>query len=448
MIKDRNTVVLYSSATCNLNCIYCAIDKNPALVKIDNLLEESFSGDYYINFIKEIFPDTRQLKRIEIWGGETFLSIERIYPTIENIFKLYPNCDSFFVSTNFTIDDWIDKFHGLIKTFNNTGRAINFHLQLSIDGPKYITDAQRGDGVTDKFNKNFDKLMDYISKVNLKNVSLTLSFKPTLTINYIKKINDHSEILEYYQFFEKYYEKFSNIDIKNNKINFYHAIPNMAVPGNYTQEDGRLFKEFTQKCFEVNKENKESKILKYYKDILMFSSHTTCSNNCISCGMCGGGFSTIGVLPNRMISVCHNGFSSFLSQYKELARNNSNYIIDQSIFNNSLDEKMIFPFDKLRDYEFQTEAYYRENSKFNIANLSTLIIMLAKCGQIDCKYINEDEAVRGAKYLLYSGANCVRDNLVVNGTMALQPISQIKLLLNGARDYLDFNTYKGEYDGI
>jgi pyruvate formate-lyase activating enzyme-like uncharacterized protein len=42
MIKDRRTAVLFTCGICNLNCRYCNIDKNPALLEIDKILEESF----------------------------------------------------------------------------------------------------------------------------------------------------------------------------------------------------------------------------------------------------------------------------------------------------------------------------------------------------------------------------------------------------------------------
>lgn len=66
MVKDRKTLVLYSTAVCNLKCTYCFIDKNPALQKIDQLLDESYKGDYYFNFAKQVFPDPNQLEEIQI----------------------------------------------------------------------------------------------------------------------------------------------------------------------------------------------------------------------------------------------------------------------------------------------------------------------------------------------------------------------------------------------
>ena len=52
MEKDRSVAVVFPSGVCNLQCRYCGIDKNPALKQIDDRLEESFKGDYYIERIK------------------------------------------------------------------------------------------------------------------------------------------------------------------------------------------------------------------------------------------------------------------------------------------------------------------------------------------------------------------------------------------------------------
>ena len=62
MVKDRSTVIFYPATVCNLNCRYCSIDKNPALIQIDKILEESFKGDYYINFTKETLISLLVLK--------------------------------------------------------------------------------------------------------------------------------------------------------------------------------------------------------------------------------------------------------------------------------------------------------------------------------------------------------------------------------------------------
>jgi sulfatase maturation enzyme AslB (radical SAM superfamily) len=57
MLKDRTSLVLYTTAVCNLNCRYCFIDKNPALQSIDSYLDDSFLKDenYYFEFAKRTF---------------------------------------------------------------------------------------------------------------------------------------------------------------------------------------------------------------------------------------------------------------------------------------------------------------------------------------------------------------------------------------------------------
>ena len=88
--EERSIAVFFTCGTCNLKCRYCNIDKNPILAKIDEKLAESFEGDYYINALKKWFPNPGQLKKIETWGGEPFLHMERIYPLLHQIIDYYP----------------------------------------------------------------------------------------------------------------------------------------------------------------------------------------------------------------------------------------------------------------------------------------------------------------------------------------------------------------------
>ena len=105
MVADRNTVVLYPTAVCNLNCRYCYIDKNKALKHIDDILDESFQGDYYFDFIKDMFPNISQLTSMETWGGEPFLRMDRIYNTLHKVIEHYPFFNSMYSSTNFSFPE-------------------------------------------------------------------------------------------------------------------------------------------------------------------------------------------------------------------------------------------------------------------------------------------------------------------------------------------------------
>ena len=443
MINDRNTLVLYSAAVCNLKCVYCAIDKNPALQKIDALLEESFKGDYYLNFCKEIFPEKNQLTSIEIWGGETFLGIERIIPVLKQLIENYPLLNNFFVSSNMTIPDWMNKLTLLINTFNEyPDRKFKFRLQMSLDGTKEITDHNRGKNVTNRLTENFKKMVDYCSENDLKNVSLEAIFKPTLTIDdIIKYLDTKDKIVEYYKFFETYFDIYHSKDTPN--LFMAPSLPNTAAPSPHTQNDGYIFRDFAKNCYEITQENKRNKIFKYYRDIRPF--HASFCNACTNCsvmgGICGSGYNVIGLLPNDMISACHSGFTDFLADYKENAKNNDGVTLDDNIFKNANSARLIFHKDKLDQYEKQIDKFYRGDTVAIINNLAVQIIMLAISNQIDHRYVKEDEAIRAARYIMEFTANCIRDNLAITGTMTLLPLGLPRLLLNGARDYLDDRNY-------
>ena len=142
---NRANVTLFPTATCNLRCRYCNIDKNPVLKEIDEKLAESFKGTYYFDRIKEYFPLPHQLKMVETWGGEPFLHMERIHETLHYLINYYPFFNRMYSSTNFSYPEWTDKFFGLMEQFGKyPHRNFTYFLQLSCDGPEEINDYGRG----------------------------------------------------------------------------------------------------------------------------------------------------------------------------------------------------------------------------------------------------------------------------------------------------------------
>lgn len=155
--------------------------------------------------MKKMFPDPKQLKKIEFWGGEPSYGLPRVYNTIDQAIKYYPNLQSFMMSTNLTTPTWLDDFYSFLKVFKNyPERCFTFYLQLSLDGPTEINDGNRGKGVTEKFTKNFYKLINNLDNIlqDIPNVSIFAHFKPTLDNNSIKQLQTKESIINYYQFFE------------------------------------------------------------------------------------------------------------------------------------------------------------------------------------------------------------------------------------------------------
>ena len=115
-------------------------------------------------------------------------------------------------------------------------------------------------------------------------------------------------------------------------------IPNTACPSPHTKADGIRFANYCKLCREIEKD----KILSYYKAITSFVRRKNDAGAVLSgtCqGHCGNGRATIGLLPDDMISCCHNGFVDMLSEYKKnvMARNSThmdNVTIEKGIFDN------------------------------------------------------------------------------------------------------------------
>ena len=440
--EARQTVVLYTCGICNLNCRYCTIDKNPALKEIDDVLEESFKGDYYFNRIKEYFPRKDQLKCIETWGGEPFLRMDRIYPLIHKVIDYYPCFEKMFSSTNFSYDEWLDKFLGLMNIFGEyPNRDFKYSLQLSVDGPKYINDANRGEGVTERCIKNFDRLVAAIKDGEFpSNVELNITLKGTWDLDCIKKLNSKEKLIEFFQFYENnYHTKIHELNMPN--ITIYETIPNTAVPAPTTKRDGEIFAELVQKCREIEKENIEKQYFKYYTKITPFTGNPcqkeisyqgTCIHNC------GSGSSMLGLLPYNMVSACHEGFTLMAEKYKEYAntRSDKNLSVSLNTFMKDNPVPMCMTDDGYIIHERKMACYNNTNQTAQFTSEVGHIMALAMAGQIDPIYISEYEALKAATYMCFNSSYCIKANYAITGSFLLEPDDLYKLYLNGALPYL------------
>ena len=451
LTKRRNTLVLYTTAVCNLNCSYCYIDKNPALKKIDKLLEESYKEKkYYFDFAKKIFPDPQQLKEIQYWGGEPTLSLTRIHDVTKELINYYPNLKTFLFSTNFVNENWFEQVENFFNIFSYfPTRKFILKLQLSIDGPSYINDIGRGKNTTKKFITN---LQIFLKKVKTKkwipnNLEINLFFKPTLTLEMYKKLQTKQEVYNYYKFFDD----LSILITSCCYSNFYYdySLPTIAEPAPVTIQDGKNYAVFCQRCVELEKEN----LFVIYKKLLPYqkvqtkqkyeASKKELFNFTAGCTSCGIGLITIGLLPQNKISLCHNGFCDLLQEYKiQCSKNVNNHTLkennlDLNFFDrNSIIKTTVCNINDLSNWSEIVEKYSNRNSVFQITNTVNQILHLAHYGMIDKKYCNKEQAFLAAKWINSNLPFCFRNNLAINGSMSIQTLSVFKLFLNGALDYI------------
>lgn len=444
MEKNRTTVILYTAGVCNLNCRYCGIDKNPILKDIDVALAKSFEGDYYFEQIKKYFPNRGQLKRIETWGGEPFLYMERIHPLIHKIINHYPYFDEFYSSTNFSYDTWNDKVFNLIKIFGQYPyRDFSFNLQLSCDGPEYINDAGRGIGTTKKCLANFKKFCELIENNVPSNVNLQINIKPTLDVTNLRILDTKQKIIEYYQFFEEnFVHPIRELGFANVSIGC--PVPNIAVPAPASKEDGIYFAKYCKACREIEQENYQNMYFKYYKTITMFTSgmdYDVLTYN-YKCHTCGAGDVQVGFMPGGMMSTCHEGFTYFIEQYKQYAANSDRVETGTINFNKFIGEQNnIYCLDEKKYDEFEDKMshYNKEGARARLANIALEIVLLAMAGQVDEKYMDFETALKAAICMQGRTAYCIKDNFNVTGTITMVDYGMLKLFLNGAIEYIQTN---------
>ena len=393
-IRERNTAVFYTCGVCNLQCRYCGIDKNPVLKAVDEALGRSFEGDYYFEQVKKYFPHRDTLKRIETWGGEPFLKMDRIYPLLHQVINHYPYFEEMMSSTNFSYDAWIDQFFGLMEQFGqHPYRDFTYFLQLSCDGPGYINDAGRGFGVTAKCLKIFNQLLEELPKRLPENVTLIMYLKGTLDNESIRQLCDKQKLIEYYQWIEEeFLDKANKLNMPN--VQMGPTVPNTAVPSPVTKEEGKVFAELCRICREIESENHQNNYFKYYNEITPMTT-TVCQEMLTykySHHNCGTGSSMLGFLPDGMISTCHAGFSHFIDEYKKAAASSNRVNTSTITFDDFVAEQPIkFCVDEkgFEEFERHMSLFNTEGTTARVGMLTNIIMSLALAGQIDEAFFQE-----------------------------------------------------------
>jgi hypothetical protein len=337
-------------------------------------------------------------------------------------------------STNLTLFNWFEQLYTFIDVLKNYDRNFHINIQMSLDGPEYINDIGRGKGTTKAFLENYYRFIEEIP-INLPdNIKLSFWFKPTLSVETIELLQEKEKVIDYFTFFDNLTDKAKQI--KDFRIDFTPALPNTACPSPHTQENGKKFANYCKLCYEISKENKEKKYFKHYHNIVSFSkTETFCDEK--HCGFCGGGITAIGMLPEEKISICHSGFTELMEKYKEMAANSDDFrSVVKELFCHVDIFSSCMTFEDFKKYQEMMIHFQKADSQAAFNNLVLMIRVLAKNNQIDKKYAKEKEAIEAAYFYSTHVSNCFRDNMNVSGSILIPPVGLIKILFNGAKEYI------------
>jgi hypothetical protein len=220
-------------------------------------------------------------------------------------------------------------------------------------------------------------------------------------------------------------------------------LPNTAVPSPHSSEDGKRFANLCKLALEISKEHQHH--FSYFSDIVPFSRtrRPIKTMHCLDrgCGTCGTGKLVVGLLPNNLVSTCHNGFVDLISDYKLQATENvktADRSIDFNFFlEGSVDKKIAFTLEEYEaKYEHIVNCYHGE-AKFQTTEVASQIQMYAMLNQIDKKYEDPKMAVEAAHFIFQTTSSCLRDNVNTTGSHYLVHPGLIKLMLNGAKEYIE-----------
>ncbi len=430
-------VTLYPSGICNLKCSYCYIAKNEKMKMVhDRLIEACRDPSYYISLMKKLedYFTMDKLEYVGIWGAEPSYGFIDVAPVINQLIDVYPTIDDIAFSTNFCSTNFLDRLEYLIM---NT-KAHNFGIQISIDGPPFINDKNRGEGVTEKILENYKLLFKRFNKLNEADKHIRLSFKPTLSIDELRTLYEKDLVLDYYKFFEdSFIIPFDEANNKNMRLYYPHI--SLVSPSRYTTEDGLFYADFLKYCDSLNA-SKKLKFITPGENYRIKDSHSKMMQNensyTLCGGFCGAGVSEIGLLPDNNLCLCHRIFNQFAEEYAQTATKYTSSVTDNRIYEAMGRKSLgVFPLEECERVLPMLRSFYNYDSTAILTTSATLIRTLAMAGQVPEKFKDEKIALKGAKLLMVGRPFCLRDNCDISGTITPQTLGEMRLYLNGALEY-------------
>lgn len=451
--NSSKSIYFYIGALCNLKCNYCYISKNKYLKDIDDLMIESFKKDkFYLNLAKTYLEqDLPLVDTIEFWGAESTLALDRTHNTVRDFIEACPKLCKFLFSTNCTTPQTIPvtkNFLDLLAEYPD--RKFELHIQISVDGPEEYTDAGRGIGTTKKIIENFNKLIESKLLFAYDNVDCKIHLKPTLNSDTLKLLENKENIIKYFQWFEDtFYDKMPR------HLYVAYALPNLAIPAEYSSDDGKRFAKILALQDQIDKENKELHYFKYFQSIMLFNFYQKIEglnsrNLCSQGGFCAPGVQHIGFLPDGQVCVCHRAFTNFIDSYCSSSENETEHqtaIVKNANQAKAINNLICKDYDDFKNFErkmrnfyykkgYDTDQKVLQNTSLK-ATITNQVMILAASGQILPKYKRYDEAVRVANFFVNSRYPiCMHANLTMSGINMCLPLGDLRMFCNGALDFI------------
>jgi len=425
-MSDRlASVEVQSTGWCPFNCTYCYIPKTEEMKGVHDKIVEDLKSGKFIERIKTLYGD--KVEYLSLWGTEPLLTTAIVSESIPKLAATFPKLKEIMFSTAMPYPERLVDFIKVVVQNN-----LKPKIQISLDGPAFLTDANRYDGAS-KIAP--DNMLEVVSKIQDVKSPVSFQWKSTLGISGIREmLDDPTKIDDTLNYFHNLYDRFLTLN-KNKliKLDTRDYLPTLVVPGRYSVDDGRAFANFLR-------------LLRWKGGI---SAYTMRFNRIYSLWhqlgsrrdilTCSGGDSNMGMGQN--IHICHRTF-----YYDEPAYVKG--VIDSGIDNwdvshftsgavdSVVKSYIVNPNDKNEITRFDyTMRGYHDFWRMRIGYGVSMLKELALANQVSPIY-KDDSFAELFIIFLDLCVGCPAENLLNTGSINVIPLSIFRMWGNGAFEEL------------
>ena len=383
---------------------------------------ESLKSEEYIDRMAQLFGE--DLTTLSFWGTEPLLTTSLICPAFSKLVAVFPKLKEVSFSTSMPSPGPLVE---LIKEASLHNLKVS--VQVSLDGPAFITDKNRFEGASEVIPRNF---FEVLSRIQDTKSPVNFHWKATTSINNIKEmVKDPSKFDACIDYFNSLNEKFLKLN-RNSLVTLTDRkyLPTLVVPGKYSSDDGKYFAEFLRN-------------LRWKKNP---SAYTARMERLISSWdelgprrmmfTCSGGDSNIGL--GRNLHICHRSFYFDEEAYVDdvIKTGIENWDISHFEQGTISMVRKYFIVDPTNDYEVTRFTYalrsYHDFWRMKIGYDVAMLKELALVGQASRIYLHNEELVELFSLFIESGICCPMENILNTGSTHLTPLSLLRMFGNGA----------------
>jgi hypothetical protein len=317
-------------------------------------------------------------------------------------------------------------------------KKFNIDIQVSLDGPPFITDKNRLGGSCKKITENCLYFTKELNKIGTDH-KISMHLKPTFGKDDIKIVSEFPNTLSYYKFFDDFITKWLEANY-NNLININKGCdPTIVFPGTYTKEDGINFYNLLLNQLDLQKRDwqniiPESDYYYRFKSKFNFFKEFYTKQHMFTCSA-GDSCFGLGDIPGTL-HICHQTFYTDHKSYKEAANsyglssetlksieNGGVENLAKTYIYNTSEEEV-----KLIKFLYNNRAH-NDFTKHKVNVLTALTLELAEIEQINTCY--KDIKLAEMLSAFVNILNCTAESIALNSSAMVQSSTFLKLFGNG-----------------